>query len=302
MSSEEAAVAVEDICCASCGIAAVDDVELKMCPDCDLVKYCGDECQQNHREQHEEKCKKRKAELRDRDLFTMPDGSHRGECPICCLPMPIDPTYCTFMGCCSKLICDGCEYANKKREYAAGLEQRCPFCREPAPESDEEADKREMKWVKKNNPLAMCQMGNKCSRQGDYETAVEYSTKAAQLGDASAHYNLSCMYDKGHGVEKDMKKEVYHLEEAAIGGHPHARHNLGCEEANNGRFERAKKHWIIAANLGYHDSLTGLKNLYAIGLASKEDYADALRAYQTAVDATKSAEREKAEAARKMEN
>jgi len=35
------------------------------------------------------------------------------------------------------------------------------------------------------------------------------------------------MYYEGQGVEKDKKKDVYHLEQAAIGGHPNARHNLG---------------------------------------------------------------------------
>ncbi len=35
-------------------------------------------------------------------------------------------------------------------------------------------------------------------------------------------------------------------------------HNLGIEEWNNGRFERAAKHFIIAANLEYNDSLKGL--------------------------------------------
>ena len=104
------------------------------------------------------------------------------------------------------------------------------------------------------------------------------------------------MYDEGLGVEKNGKKQVYHLEQAAIGGHPEARHNLGIEEWNNGRFDRARKHFIIAANLGYHESLKELRELYADGHASKEDYADALRAYQAAVDATKSAERKAAEA------
>ena len=42
------------------------------------------------------------------------------------------------------------------------------------------------------------------------------------------------------GVEKDKKKEMYHhLEEAAIGGHPGARYNIGCVEWNNRRVERA---------------------------------------------------------------
>jgi TPR repeat protein len=128
---------------------------------------------------------------------------------------------------------------------------------------------------------------------------VEYFAKAAGLGYAGAHYNLSIMYNEGEGVQEDKEKYIHHTEEAAIAGHPYARHNLGYEEWNNGRFERAKKHWIIAANLGYHKSLDALRQLYADGHASKEDYAGALRAYQAAVDAMKSAEREKAEAALK---
>ena len=71
----------EDEICASCGIAGVDDTRLKFCDDCDLVKYCGDGCQENHREQHEDECKKRRAELHGKHLFDQPDESHLGECP-----------------------------------------------------------------------------------------------------------------------------------------------------------------------------------------------------------------------------
>jgi hypothetical protein len=91
MSTKEEAMAADGtMCCASCGKAAIDDIKLKNCPDCDLVKYCSDDCQEKHREQHEEECKKRAAELRDRDLFTPPEESHLGDCPICCLPLPLD--------------------------------------------------------------------------------------------------------------------------------------------------------------------------------------------------------------------
>jgi tetratricopeptide (TPR) repeat protein len=297
MSSEAAA---EEMCCANCGISAIDDVKLKDCDGgCDLVKYCSDDCQDNHREQHDEECRKRLVEIRDRDLFTMPEGSHWGECPICCLPLPIDPSKSTFMGCCSKTICNGCHYANVKREDEAGLENRCAFCREPMARSEEEADKRVMKRVKKNCPVALRYMGNKRYQEGDYKSAFEYWTKAAELGYASAHYNLSVIYGDGEGVEKDTEKEVYHLEEAAIGGHPMARHYLGSLEAKNRRYDRAVKHLIIAANLGHEGSVKGLKRLYADGHASKEDYADALRAYQAAMDETKSSERERAEEAKK---
>ena len=58
-----------DICCASCGIIEVDDVKLKECDGCDLVKYCSDECREDHKSEHEEACKKRAVELHDELLF-----------------------------------------------------------------------------------------------------------------------------------------------------------------------------------------------------------------------------------------
>jgi hypothetical protein len=300
MSAEEAVAAADEVC-ASCGTAAVDDVKLKKCA-CNLVKYCSAACQKNHRPQHKKMCRKRLAELRDDNLFTQPDESHMGECPICCLPLPIDRSKSVFTSCCSKMICIGCEHSNTERQIEQGLEQRCAFCREPAPKTDEERDKGVMNRVKKNDPAAMYQMGKKNYNEGDYETALKYWAKAAELGNASAHYQLSIMYYEGRGVQKDAEKEVYHLEEATIAGHTRARHNLGCIEADNGRFERARKHLIIAANLGDHNSLNVLRELYADGHASKEEYADALRAYQAAVDETKSAQREIAEEAIKNGN
>ncbi len=295
MSLEAEAAASADMC-ASCGIAATDDVKLKKC-SCNLVKYCTINCQKNHRPQHKKMCKKRLAELRDDDLFTQPEKSGYGDCPICCLPLSIDVNKSTMMRCCSKLICMGCHYANHKREDEAGLEHRCPYCREPVPKSMEDFDKYSKNRIKKNCPVALTEMGKRRRDEGDYESAIEYFTNAAELGDTDAHFELSCLYLGRQGVEKDMKKWLYHSEEAAIGGHPEARHNLGCIEADNGRFERARKHWIIAANLGNQTSLEGLRQIYADGHASKEEYADALRAYQAAVDATKSLDREKAEEA-----
>ena len=111
-----------------------------------------------------------------------------------------------------------------------------------------------------------------------------------------AQYDLACMYHKGEGVEKDEKKESYHWEQAAIGGHPDARHNLGCEELKSGRFDRAIKHFIIAAKQGYDESLKAVKNGFrsGVGVVSKEDYAAALRGHQAAVDATKSEQRKAA--------
>jgi hypothetical protein len=93
----------------------------------------------------------------------------------------------------------------------------------------------------------------------------------------------------------DKKKEVYHSEQAAIGGHPLARHDLGCRAADSGNYERATRHFIIAANHGCEKSIKMLKNNHARGYVSKEDFAVALRAHQAALDATKSPQREAAE-------
>jgi hypothetical protein len=285
------------VCCTSCGVAEIDDVKLKRCDDgCDLVKYCSDECHKIHREQHEEECMKRKAELHDIKLFTQSEMSHHGECPICCLPLPLDPAKSALMTCCCKLICMGCNYTTKKREIDQGLEQRCAFCREPAPKSQEEGLKQIMKRIKKNDPVAMTEMAKKHLEEGDYGKAFEYLTQAAELGDATANGILGGSYRTGEGIEKDEKKAVYHLEQAAIGGHTSARSLLAKYEMMNCRFERAVKHQIIAANLGYEPSLKPIKYMFVAGIVSKEEYAAALRGFQAAVNETKSAEREKGEA------
>ena len=284
-----------DEVCASCGTAAVDDVTLKKCA-CNLVKYCSVDCQKNHRPQHKRACRKRLVELHDKQLFEQPDISYLGECPLCCLPLSIDQRESRMMSCCCKVICLGCDYANWKREKEQGLEPRCAFCREPAPESQEEALKQVMERIKKNDPVAISYMGKHRDEEGDFGKALEYYTKAAELGDMGAHCCLGLMYYKGRGVEKDEKKAVYHYEQAAIGGHPQARGQLASHEMENDRFERAAKHWIIAANLGHDNSLKLVKQLFLDGMVTKEDYAAALRGHQTAVDATKSAEREEGEA------
>ncbi len=292
MSSNADDVEADEVC-ANCGKAAVDDVKLKKCA-CNLVKYCGVDCQKNHRKQHKQACKKRSAEIRDGQLFTQPDGSYLGECPICFLPLPLDVKKWAINSCCCKLICSGCSYANKKREKEEGMEHKCPYCREPMPNTQEEINQNNMKRVKANDPVALLQMGEKFHKKGDNEGAFQYWTKAAKLGDIMSHYNLSVLYHEGGGVERDNKKEIHHLEKAAIGGHPGARYNLGCVESDNGSYDRAARHFIIGANLGCDYALDEVKKDFRRGLVSKEDYEAALRGHQAAVDATKSEQREKA--------
>ena len=282
--------------CANCGTAGNDDIKLKKCTACYLVRYCGVKCQKEHRKQHKKECKKRAAELHDEILFKEPESSCFGDCPICCVPLSIDLEQSSFMSCCSKFICNGCHYVNQTRELEGRLEHKCPFCRTALPPTDEEFNRQLTKRIEVNDPVALRYMGWKKNNERDYKGAFEYYTKAAALGDVNAHYQISCLYRDGLGVEKDGKKQLHHVEQAAIGGHPRARHNLGCMEERNGKTDRAVKHWIIGANLGHEMSLECVKALYKDGFVSKENLAATLRSHKATIDATKSPQREAAAA------
>ena len=77
------------------------------------------------------------------------------------------------------------------------------------------------------------------------------------------------LYNEGNGVEEDEKKEVYHSDQAAIGGNPSARNNLGCKEWKNGNSDRTVKHWIIAANLGHDGALKTIRGYTQGGWSEK---------------------------------
>ena len=280
--------------CASCGKAEIDDIKLMPCDDCDLVRYCSGECQRDHKSEHEKACKKRAAELRDELLFKQPEGNHMGDCPICSLPLSFNRSTSGLWTCCSKIICLGCRHANELREFQARRQRKCPFCRHPVP-TYKEADKLRMKRAKANDPVAIYSEGAGHYSKGHYSRAFECWTKAAELGDVEAHFKLAMLYHDGEGTEKDEGKLIYHLEEAAIGGHPMARYNLGAQEYCNANDERAVKHWIIAAGQGLDESIKALMDAFEGGFVSKEDLAAALRAQKAAIDEMKSAQRVEAE-------
>ena len=60
-----------------------------------------------------------------------------------------------------------------------------------------------MKRIEANDPIAMTRMGIELSNEGDCTAAIEYWAKAADLGDAEAHFYLSISYWGGRGVQKD---------------------------------------------------------------------------------------------------
>ena len=289
-----------DEVCAACGRSECDDINLKACTACKLVKYCSVDCQKTHRPQHKKACKKRARELREKKLFEQPERSHLGDCPICFLPLPLDYNKTLITTCCGKVICKGCDYANDLREAEESLEPTCLYCRQPTPESVEEADKNLMERVKANDSAAIRKMASTFFLNGNHTTSFEYYDKAARLGDMHAHYQIALMYEEGSGVDRDVKKYIHHLEEASIGGHAQARMDLAKYELENcGPIGMMKsvKHCIIVANLGDVPAMKMLRSFFSRNLISRDEFSATLLAHQAAVEAMKSPQRETAERA-----
>ena len=281
--------------CAACGI---EGGTLNTCNKCKLVKYCNAACKRKHHSKHKKACEKRVAALHEEALFK--EHPPNEDCPICFQPFPLylcERTF-SFHSCCGKIICNGCIYAMREEARGRGKIGLCAFCRKPnVHPSSEENVKRLKKLMEVNNAYAFNYLA------GDYATgdhgmpqdwskANELYLRAGELGCASGYFWLGHAYESSLGVEADMKKSKYFYELAAINGHVMARHHLGLME---GEADRAYKHFILAARAGYKESLDWVKNGFMIGLVTKDEYANTLRAYQQRHDAMKSDDRDKCE-------
>ena len=230
------------------------------------------------------------------DLFKQPP--QKEDCPIYFLRLPSLDTGYAYNSCCGKVICSGCIYAVKAMN--GNVDQLCPFCRAPCP-SLEEANKQVNKRMEVGDAQAIYNVGC-CYAEGRYgfpqdmDKALELWHRAAELSYVSAYFNIGTAYFHGNGVERDEEKAKYYFELGAIGGDAFARHILGILEGRAGNIERALKHFMIAAGSGYNNSLKMIQRMYKNGHATKDDYANALRAYQAYLKEIKSDDRDKAAA------
>ncbi|EJK46346.1 hypothetical protein THAOC_34989 [Thalassiosira oceanica] len=270
--------------------------QAKDCTACRLVKYCGVDCQRAHRKQHKKACKQRAAELKDEQLYSQGRERPEGDfCPICTLPIAFPMCeHSVIEWCCMKRICEGCDMAAEKR----GMDD-CAFCRTPCPDNDADRLAMIMTRVRKKDPDAIYFLGQECffgelGLQKDMQKAIELWSEAAELGSIDALFNLGNAYYSGECVEEDVTKAVELYEKAAMHGHIESRDNLGYYEEENGNYDRALKHYLISAKMGFVDSVENIEEMFKAGLATKEQYAEALKGYQDAVEEMKSHDRDEA--------
>ena len=291
--------------CAACGKEG-DAESMNICNKCKVAKYCNAACKKKHRHKHKANCNeivKRAAELHDKELFKQPPPPE--DCPICMIPLPLDPGQSTFEACCGKLICYGCIFGMIEEEAKRGKKVEewgmCAFCRTLRPSSDEEKVKRLKKLMEKGDANAFFNFaayhakGVKGMLRLTWVKANELYLKAGELGCSMAYFNLGNSYYHGRGVEVDEKKAKHYYELAAIGGDIDARHYLGCvEEEVAGNHQRALKHFIISARAGDNESLDKVKQGFRSGHVTKDEFESTLRAYHEIQTEMKSEARDKA--------
>ena len=175
----------------------------------------------------------------------------------------------------------------------------CLFCRALPPETDEETLILLEKCIERKNAramhlLAMNYINGDMGLQKDWTKAVELMLEAGKLGCTNAYGLVGDAYRYGHGVEKDLKKARQYYELGAIGGGICARQNLGELDWEAGHHERAYKHFLILGKAGWKNSLENIRIGFEDGYITKDDYIEALRAYQKEQKDTKSAMRDEA--------
>jgi TPR repeat protein len=144
------------------------------------------------------------------------------------------------------MVCSGCVYADaiqNRREI-------CPFCRAPAPKNIKNSLQGLNERLEVNDPEAFFGSGA-IYFQGegvvkDKSKGLEYYIRGAELGSTRAASELGQIYRIGESVSKDVKKARHYYELAAMRGDSASRCQLGFEEVNSGKFDKALKHWQIS--------------------------------------------------------
>ena len=294
--------------CANCGKEGSEVNNI--CNKCKAATYCNAACKKKHRSKHKVACEKRIAELQeeelergrradelhDEKLFKQPPPMD--DCPICMLLLPSLDMGNRYRSCCGKMICSGCIHAVAIRDGGVSL---CPFCRAPAPHTDEVIEQMK-KRVEIGDAEAIHNLGCYYSHGShglpqNYAKALELWHRAAKLGNTVSYYSIGVAYDAGNGVVRDEKKALYYWELAAMGGDVDARYNLGAKEGQAGNVDRALRHYMIATEFGLHESLDTVRQMFMHDFATKDDYAKALQSYQAYLVEITSPQRDEAAAA-----
>ena len=290
--------------CSACGKKS--DTLMK-CRACKCVWYCDKDCQNKHWKEHKKACKRIKKVLDQRggkldvgtELDVGPLGeipALRKECPICMRALPIHEKLSSYATCCGKHLCGGCDYQHQMK---SGEPPTCAFCREPIPQSLEEALVRAEKRVERKDPNAMFHIAlvygyGLDGMPMDQAKGKRLLREAAGLGLPDAQFTLGDYYRQGKmGFEQNEEEALKYFKEAAEGGDVLSRHNIGMAEGIKGNIVAAIRHLRLSASGGDRSSIEVLITGFETGMIHHGDLAETLQAMYRARAEMTSGDRDK---------
>jgi TPR repeat protein len=111
--------------------------------------------------------------------------------------------------------------------------------------------------------------GLQAAQNGDFETAFEEFSIAAEEGLMMAQFNLAILYFSGRGVERDYQQAFRWTRAAADQGHTQAQFNLGAlyYEGQGTRRDRevALQWYVRAGNADYAPAQYNVGEMYYLG-------------------------------------
>ena len=130
---------------------------------------------------------------------------------------------------------------------------------------------------------------NLAFNRGDYKTSYNLIRPLAKKGFAQAQYSLGIMYEKGKGVDLNLKKAKKWFQLSAQQGISKAQFKLGLVYRNGQggekNYSKAIKWWEIASNRGNANAQINLGLMFENGLGVPQDYNKAIRLYSLAAGA-----------------
>lgn len=261
----------------------------------------------------------------DPDTFQFP---RRAKCPLCKVTLPLKQSQKTFLLCCGTEICGACNanayegIPTKRKSQSDGdemdeieeievdedinterLSMCCVLCNSEAPAGVDNILNLLLQRIEEDqDPNAMYILSGlywgENGMKSNPKKALELCTRAAEADHAEACHELALIYCEGkYGIAQDLDKGKMLLFKAARLGSAVSLNALGGLMIQEGNVQLGTRYWLLGASNGEEFALHNVKKAFEGNAISKEDYASALRAYQTAHGATRSPRRDEMEKA-----
>jgi len=122
----------------------------------------------------------------------------------------------------------------------------------------------------------------------DYELARQTFKPLAEAGHSNAQIYMGAIYDRGQGVERDIKQAIYWFEQSAEQGGVKLQYDLGVRYLNGKDVERdyskAIYWWQKAADAGSPQAQYNLALMYVQGKGVAVDHDKAIELFRFAAD------------------